>query len=376
MRAKYSDKDVMEVYEKTNKSAAATARVLKMDASSVRRRIKSIEKGKSLGSRLTQEQEIPVPETLKGRSFLRNSSTGEVMMEWVKTDVKFEHRTKAMEAAAEAFRESITPVEPLPIPKAANSELLNLFVLTDMHIGMLAWGEETDNDWDSTLAERTILGFFKEAIAQAPPAKCAVLGQLGDFLHYDSMDAVTPASKHLLDSDSRYAKLVRVAVRVIRQIINMLAKKYEDVGVVWAAGNHDPAGSIWMREMIAALYSNEPRVKVDCSPKPFYCVEHGKVSLFFYHGHKVKMAELDRVMAAEFRDVFGRTRFSYAHMGHLHHRAKESSLMLVEQHRTLASRDSYASTHGYKAGREANCITYHKEYGEVGRVVVTPEMLL
>lgn len=376
MRAKFSDKDVLEVYEKANKNAAATARVLGMDESAIRRRIKSIKDGKSLGSKLTREQDIPHPETLKGRSFLRNSTTGEVMMEWVKTDVKFEHRMKAMEAAAEAFTENITPAVPLPVPQPANEELLTLFVLTDMHIGMLAWGEETDDDWDSQLAERTILGFFKEAIEQSPPADKAVLGQLGDFLHYDSMDAVTPASKHLLDSDSRYAKLVRLAVRVIRQIINMLAAKYSKVDIVWASGNHDPAGSIWMREMIAALYDAEARVFVDCSPKPFYCVEHGDVSLFFYHGHQVKMNELDRVMAAEFRHVFGRTRFSYAHMGHLHHRAKESSLMLVEQHRTLASRDSYASTHGYKAGREANCITYHKKFGEVGRVVVTPEMLL
>lgn len=375
MWPKHPDDVVMEAYNRHG-SYNGAAKELGVNPTSVMRRVKNIKDGKSVYSNLTNAESIQMPETLKGRSFLRNASTGEVTMEWVKTDVKFEHRMKAMETAAEAFRESITPVDPLPIPKATNNELLNLFVLTDMHIGMLAWGEETDNDWDSTLAERTILGFFQEAIAQAPPAKCAVLGQLGDFLHYDSMDAVTPASKHLLDSDSRYAKLVRVAVRVIRQIIDMLAKKYEEVGVVWAAGNHDPAGSIWMREMIAALYSNEPRVRVDCSPKPFYCVEHGKVSLFFYHGHQVKMAELDRVMAAEFRDVFGRTRFSYAHMGHLHHRAKESSLMLVEQHRTLASRDSYASTHGYKAGREANCITYHKQYGEVGRVVVTPEMLL
>lgn len=375
MWPKHSDETVLEAYERHG-SYYGAAKELGINRTTVMRRINNIKKGVSLYNHLTDIGSIEHPETLKGRSFLRNSSTGEVTMEWVKTDVKFEHRMKAMEAAAEAFRETITPVDPLPVPQPANSELLNLFVLTDMHVGMLAWGEETDNDWDSSLAEQTILGFFQEAISQAPPARHAVLGQLGDFLHYDSIDAVTPASKHLLDSDSRYAKLVRVAVRVIRQIINMLAAKYEEVTVVWASGNHDPAGSIWMREMIAALYSDESRVTVDCSPKPFYCVEHGQVSLFFYHGHQVKMAELDRVMASEFRETFGRTRFSYAHMGHLHHRAKESSLMVVEQHRTLASRDSYASTHGYKAGREANCITYHKHYGEVGRVVVTPEMLL
>jgi len=47
----------------------------------------------------------------------------------------------------------------------------------------------------------------------------------------------------------------------------------------------------------------------------------------------------------------------------------------LEQHRTLAAHDQYASSGGWITGREAQAITYHKEYGEVGRVVVTPEMI-
>jgi len=279
------------------------------------------------------------------------------------------------DAILESLRESIDPVAPVKRSQTGDSELLNLFVLTDAHIGMLAWHEETDEDWDTQMAEEVIVRWFGEAISRAPKAKRAVFAELGDLLHSDSLEALTPASKNVLDADSRYAKVVRVAIRIMRQIISMLLKQYDEVDVIVAEGNHNPSGAIWCREMLAALYAEEPRLTVDQSPKPFYCVEHGDTSLFFHHGHQVKIGELDRVMASEFREIFGRTKHSFAHMGHLHHREKESQLMVVEQHRTLAARDAHGARHGYNAGTDASCITYHKSFGEVGRVTVSKAMV-
>ena len=68
---------------------------------------------------------------------------------------------------------------------------------------------------------------------------------------------------------------------------------------------------------------------------------------------------------------------SYAHTGHLHHIKVDeaNNLMVVEQHRTLAAKDAYASKGGWMAGRSATVITYHKDFGEVGRVTLTPEMV-
>ena len=282
----------------------------------------------------------------------------------------------ALHEAAAAMVEAIEPLKPASAPVPRNADLLNLFPLTDAHIGALAWNEETDSDWDTDIAERVLVGWFGEAIDRAPESDIAVLAQLGDLLHTDALEPLTPASKNVLDADSRYPRIVRMVIRVIRQIVDMLLARYQSVHVVWCEGNHDPTGSIWCREMLAALYADEPRLHVDCSPKPFHCVEHGNTSLFFHHGHLVKHEALDRVMAAEFRDVFGRTNHSYAHMGHLHHKAvKESQLMIVEQHRTLASRDAHAARHGYKAGTDASCITYHATHGEVGRVTISRAMI-
>src|SRR5690606_11896353 len=98
-------------------------------------------------------------------------------------------------------------------------------------------------------------------------------------------------------------------------------------------------------------------------------------ALFFHHGHKRALKEIDTVFAAKFREVFGRTKYAYAHMGHKHHvEAKETNLMLLEQHQTLAAKDAYASRGGWMSDRSAQVITYHSQFGEVGRLRVSAAM--
>lgn len=302
---------------------------------------------------------------------------GNPRLQWVKTKIDQNAFEALLAESLEAFKESL-PAAKVTKPAALkrHPDLLNVHVLTDYHLGMKSWHEETGADWDIKIAEDLLAAWFDLAIAQAPAARTGVLAQLGDFLHWDGMDAVTPASKHLLDADTRFQKVVRVAIRSLRRIIGAMLKKYEHVHLIMADANHDPASSIWLREVFSEFYRDEPRITVDDSADTFYCLEHGEVSLFFHHGHKIKPGLIDDVMVAKFRDVFGRTKHSFCHMGHLHHsHLIETRLMIVEQHRTMAAPDSYASRHGWMSGRGASVITYDKTHGEVSRFAIAPEMV-
>jgi hypothetical protein len=243
-------------------------------------------------------------------------------------------------------------------------------------MGALSWADETGADWDIEIAEATIVEWFRRAIDLAPDAETALLAQISDLLHWDGFDAVTPASKNLLDADTRFPKLVRVAIRVLRQVIRALLAKHPKLHIIMADANHDPVSQVWLREWLSVLYEDDPRVTVDTSPSPYNVFEFGSVAVFTHHGHKRKPANVSEVFAGKFREIFGRTRYAYAHMGHLHHiDVKENALMVVEQHRTLAAPDAYAARGGYLSGRDAKVITYHKEYGEVGRVTVSYDMV-
>jgi len=82
------------------------------------------------------------------------------------------------------------------------------------------------------------------------------------------------------------------------------------------------------------------------------------------------------VFAGLYRDIFGKTKHSYAHTGHCHHKeSKETNLMYLTQHTTLAAKDSHASRGGYQSKRDAKVITYSKKYGEVGSSTISPEMI-
>ena len=49
--------------------------------------------------------------------------------------------------------------------------------------------------------------------------------------------------------------------------------------------------------------------------------------------------------------------------------------MKIERHETLAAPDAYAANGGWLSGRSAKVITYHKQFGEVGRLTLRPEMV-
>lgn len=320
---------------------------------------------------------VPDGFRVKGTSTLYRED-GTIAAQWVKSREDHERLREMLLAAFAGMADELPRVPTIAAPAQTNADMLALYLITDYHLGALAWPEETRSAaWDMAVAEKLLLGWFRYAVDHAPDAETAVFAQLGDFLHFDGLDAVTPEHRNLLDADTRFQKLVRVAYSCVRAGIAMMLEKHRRVHVIMAEGNHDPASSAHLREGMRAIFEDNPRVTVDTSPDPYYCVEHGATSLFFHHGHKRKPKEIDDVFAAKFRPVFGRTKYSYAHMGHQHHKALiESPLMVVEQHRTLAAPDAYATRGGWISGREAPVIAYSKRRGEVGRLIVTPEMVM
>lgn len=319
---------------------------------------------------------VPEPFIVKGHSTLYDAD-GKPKLQWVKTSLDQQKLQEMAQAILVGMKDEIPKVKPCnPPTDSISNQILNCYVITDYHFGMLSWKEETGADWDLKIGEETIIKWFAQAIQQSPNAYQAVFAQLSDFLHFDGMDAVTPASKNLLDVDTRFAKVVRSAIRILRTVIDMLLQKHQQVHIIMADANHDPVSQIWLREWFSAMYENEPRITVDTSPSPYNAYEFGKTALFFHHGHKRKVANVSEVFASQFREMFGRTKYAYAHMGHLHSiDVKENNLMIVEQHRTLAAPDAYSARGGWLSGRDAKVITYSRNYGEVSRVTINSDML-
>ena len=319
----------------------------------------------------------PSPFVTKGVSTYYDAE-GTPRQQWVKTRLDAGLQEEAIRAAVAALADDVPRLDPIAAPLAANSDLCNLFVFSDYHLGMLAHRAQGDpnGEWDVPIAEALLKSAFEHLVAAAPSATDAVIDIQGDFFHSDALEHVTPLHKHVLDQDGTYARMVRAGVRVLRRLCDIALMKHLTVRVILLEGNHDMASSVWLRELFAALYENEPRLTVDRTELPYVAHQVGKVMICFHHGHLKKNDHLPLLFAAQFPVMWGSTTKRYAHVGHRHHEEiKEHAGMKVIQHPTLSARDAHAQRGGWISERQASVTTYHREFGKVGENIVTPEML-
>jgi len=311
-----------------------------------------------------------------GKVTVQRGADGNVERVWERQHPDQARAQEALAAAVEAMAKNITPVTPEAPPRLTLKHLLTLYTFTDYHVGMLAYHREGGADWDVKIAETMGISAMQAMVAQSPAADTAVVNIQGDFLHWDGLIPVTPSHGHVLDADSRFGKVVDVAIRLIRQLVSLALQKHRSVKLLICEGNHDVASSLWLRKLFGVLFENEPRVCVNDSELPYYVFEWGKTLLGFHHGHLRKNDQLPALFAAQFREAWGRCPKVYIHTGHRHHKEdKEHAGARVIQHPTLAARDAYAARGGWWSERAITSITYHSQYGEVGSSTVTPEML-
>jgi hypothetical protein len=307
---------------------------------------------------------------------VHRDADGNVKQTWECQTPEAQNLLQARKDALEALKAELPRAAPVAAPALFNADLCNFFTFTDFHLGMMAWHREGGQDWDLKIAESVLRGAMAAMVRQSPAAHTAIVNVQGDFLHCDGLTPVTPGHGHVLDADSRFPKVRQSAIRLIRELVGMALQTHHHVHLILAEGNHDQDSMGWLADSFSVLYEDEPRVTVNDSALPFYVVEWGETMLGVHHGHKVKNESLPLLFAAQFPAEWGRTRKREIHCGHRHHRdEKEYNGAVVIQHPTLAARDAYAARGGWIADRAAQAITYHRKYGQVGRVSVCPEML-
>lgn len=318
----------------------------------------------------------PVPDGQKIKGISTNySRDGTVNQQWVKSMSDEKRQVEMLVERLESGSLNFKRFRPSKPPRHCDDDIMSMISITDFHLGMYAWEAETGDDWDCEIARDVFLQSVAEMIAGCPKSALGVLNQMGDFLHWDGLLAITPQSGHILDADTRYSKLVDLTLSVMTEAIALMLKKFGQVHVIQAEGNHDIVGSIWLRKHLKHVFADEPRVTVDDSEFPYYAMLWGDSMIAVHHGHKMKMAQLPKLFASEprYRAMWGQAKNTYIHTGHLHHeRVVEDGGAIVEQHPTLAARDAYAARGGWVSMRGAKAISYHKEQGEIGRITVRP----
>lgn len=304
---------------------------------------------------------------------------------WVKTKADEEHRftalLDALQGVLEPMRGAADPVPP-PRLEAVDAtahdpaDLLAVYPMGDPHIGMFSWAAETGEDFDLRIAERSLFAAVDHLVAVAPPATQALIANLGDFFHADSLENRTMRSGHALDVDTRWPKVLATGIALMRRLIDRALEKHQHVRVINEIGNHDDHTAVMLSLCLAAYYEREPRVEIDTSPDHFHWLRFGDCLLGTTHGNGIKLQDLPLIMAHDRAADWGETRHRYWYTGHVHNdRAFERGGVVVETFRTLAARDSYAHHSGYRSGRDMKCDILHRRWGRINRHTVGIEQL-
>lgn len=312
---------------------------------------------------------LPDGQEIKGISALLDPQ-GRKILEWVKTG---KGRIDPG-AAARAVREALEGMEAtapfVEVPAYVDDDLLTVYLLPDLHFGMLAWGPESGEDWDLTIAMKTIEDAFDRLVSGSPPSKKAIVLGLGDLLHADGNEPMTARSKNILDVDSRWAKVLRTSTRMIARSVLKVLAKHEQVAVRILPGNHDTESAESVSNGLAMYFEalGNPRIFVDDDPEYVWYHAHGTTLLAATHGDAAKMADLPLQMAVDNPEAWGRSTFRYAFTGHIHHKSViEKAGVIVESLQAPGPSDAWHAKMGYRAGRSLTAVTYHNEMGEVGR---------
>lgn len=284
--------------------------------------------------------------------------------------VKLQADDDLLDRIREAFEE-LTPAAPVPAPEHCDADLLTVYPVADVHSGMMAWGKETGEAYDTAMACARIRNWVGRCVASSPAAQTGVILGVGDLTHANDQTNQTPRSKHGLDVDTRHFRTLELTIEAMATAVDLALAKHKQVIVRILPGNHDPEAYLAVMFALAQRYREEPRVQVQKVPGEHFVHVHGTVLIAAHHGDKAKAERLVLWLADQHAEEWGRTRHRFLFTGHLHHhKSQDIGGVCWEQLRAVTARDAYAQSHAYTARAQLQGITFHRELGEVMRVKV------
>jgi len=157
-----------------------------------------------------------------GQSTLYNEA-GSPSATWVKGASAKNQRTakETIADTVEAFNQKVKFKSiSTTAPKTKSKDLLSCICIGDAHLGMLSWEEKAKEDFDLKIGIKDLTLAADRIINAVPASEELFIVQLGDFYHIDDSLNQTPLNKNPLDADSRYSKIIKSGIYVLRYFID------------------------------------------------------------------------------------------------------------------------------------------------------------
>lgn len=231
-------------------------------------------------------------------------------------------------------------------------------VLADVHVSNEGIPAETLQKRVETVVDevkRRTNGYQLEEI---------ILVQLGDIFHFDNYNRQTTSGTQVT-SVGNYPNMFNSGMELMVYVIDELSS-ITKVKMVNIFGNHDKVTSYALSKTLEAYYRNNENVFIDTSQGVVKFEEIGVNSVAFLHGDMPKNNIYGAFYTDEVgREIFGRTKYSEIHIGHLHHEnSLEKNGVISRWMPSITSPDEWHIANGYKGAKQGTqCFLWDKENG-------------
>lgn len=338
-----------------------------------------------------QDNENNPQQIMEGHAIRKN--------EWVKTtnyriSVKFKRKKETFdknkfikELIEDVQKNYSVNIDKLNYIKIKNKENKNLFVpiMFDVHLGKLAWKDESGANYDVKLAQKNYNQALFSLLNEIKNIKIDevlfITGQ--DFLNYDYSEpfpqttAGTPQ-----ESDVRWQKMFRLGRQVLYSAIDTMYKNVAPIKILNIPGNHSYQSMWYLGEVLEAKYNNNKNVSVDNSAFPRKYHKYGLNLIGSCHGKDEKDVILHNLMTVDEPHLWAETKYRYFYLGHAHHekelrsktpkpiiQSEDYKGVIIEYMPSISNIDKYENHRGWIGSiRGAKALIHNYSYGRTHKI--------
>lgn len=291
------------------------------------------------------------------------------------TRIRSKEEQQAWDNFLEGIRESAPDLSYLvkPANKQGKKYLLEVSI-PDLHIGKLAWEDESGENYDTKIAVKRYNECVDKLISHVVHYKDEieeiVVPVGNDLINIDNMANKTTAGTDQR-VDSRWQQMFLKAKDLMIENINKLSA-IAPVRVLMVSGNHDYQSVYYLGCVLDAYFHKSTIVKIDNSAEQRKYHEYGVNMIGFTHGNEEKHQELGLLMATQKPEMWARTKCRQMHLGHFHSR-KTTKYLDVQEFQgftvrvlpSLSGTDDWHNRKGYMSMKSGVAFLYEKTNGLV-----------
>jgi len=244
-----------------------------------------------------------------------------------------------------------------PVKKKVEGDICLEISLPDLHFGKGDIHESTQNFIDTV--------FELLAKAEKFGVERILLPIGNDGLNSEGKRKTTTGGTPQEDSVD-WQESFRHYWTTLAATIKVLSATYP-VDVIVVPGNHDMERMFYIGEVLSSYFKSNDKVLINNSGEYRKYYEYGANMLMFTHGDKEKTASLPIIMATEQPEMFARTKYREAHLGHYHKEMlNEYCGVKTRFLPSICITDDWHKMMGYSHLRAAQAYIWNKKYGLEG----------